>query len=108
MSKDLREIAHLNLLKNSVWLAYEAWTDPLESRPHNAFGYQPVGYFDGENEEEAWHWVEVGGTVSHDECWAVPREGAPRRRLEQISRISMKNAQLLPGTRKREDRWVTR
>ncbi len=102
MSRNLRDIARLNLLKNSVWAAYEAWTDALENRPHNAFGYQIVGYFDGENEDEANFWVDQGGTVDPKECWAVPKEGAPRRKLVQISRISMEHAQLLPGTRKRE------
>lgn len=102
MSINLHDLSRINLLKNSVWAAYEAWTDTMENRHHNAFGYDVVGFFDGDKEDQANLWVDQGGIVEHSECWAVPKEGASRRKLVMIPRINMEHEQPLPGTRERE------
>lgn len=63
------------------WIGQKAWRDPMENRPHAAFGYENVAVFT--NKETADAWVKKGGLLPKDWCWALQSE-VPRRRLKEL------------------------
>jgi hypothetical protein len=73
-------------MPKTVWLAQEAFIDPLENNIYAAFGYGVVGFFN--DEETAYAWVKEGGMLSTKDCWAIGSEGAPKRQVIQISEIT--------------------
>ena len=83
--------------KNCIWVAEEACLTPSSDNPFEAFCYQLVGFFRYEEEDQAFAWAQEGGTVTREECWAVSKEGRPRRTVTMLSIINPLASQLLVG-----------
>lgn len=83
---DLSEYLKKHYQENTVWLAEEAVIDDFENDLHLAFIYATVGFF--RDEDKAFEWASEGGMVTREECWAVSKDGFPRRRITMISSIT--------------------
>lgn len=89
--------AHLQrtMERNAIWAAHEACVNSLENQAHLAFSYGLVGFFKFKDEDQAFAWVNEGGMVTKDECWAVSEEGWPRRTVTMLTVIDPQVSQPL-------------